>query len=64
MRKKKIWGIALACFLMAAMAASQGILFAKDEAAAEQEQQTPKEVKNWGGGVRRLYPQSLAVQKI
>ena len=61
MRKKKIWGIALACFLMAAMAASQGILFAKDEAAAEQEDTA--EVKNWGG-VRRLYPQSLAVQKI
>ena len=53
MQKKKIWSIALACFLTAAMAAAQGILFAKDEAAeAEQEQQTPAEVKNWGGGTK------------
>lgn len=52
MQKKKIWSIALACFLTAAMTAGQGILTAKEEAAAEQEQQTPKEVKNWGGGTK------------
>ena len=52
MQKKKIWSIALACFLTAAVAAGQGILFAKDstEETTEQEQQTPEEVKNWGGG--------------
>ena len=50
MQKKKIRGIALTCFLAAAMAAGQGILTAKEEAAVEQEQQTPAEVKNWGGG--------------
>ena len=49
MQKKKIRGIALTCFLAAAMAAGQGILFAKDEAAAEQEQQTLGKVKNGGG---------------
>lgn len=52
MQKKKIWSIALACFLTAAMTAGQGILTAKEEAAAEQEQQTPEEVKNWGGDTK------------
>ena len=52
MQKKKIWSIALACFLTAATAAGQGILSAKDtaEETIEQEQQASAEVKNWGGG--------------
>ena len=52
MQRKNIRNIALACFLTAAVTAGQGVLSAKEEAAAatEQEQQDTAEVKNWGGG--------------